>query len=55
MLMDANARMGRKIGESLQDGGIFGACWRDELNENNELLLTFAFDNGVAVAKVQRR
>lgn len=50
LLMDANARTGRKLGERLQDIGIMGVCGRDELNDNSKLLLTFAIDNKVAIA-----
>ena len=50
MLMDANARTGRRIeGKSLQDEGIPGTCGRDELNDNGKLLLSFAIDNKVAI------
>ena len=50
MLMDANARTGRRIkGENLQDEGILGTYGRDELNDNGKLLLTFATDNKLAI------
>ena len=50
VLMDANARTGRKIeGESLQDEGILGTYGRDELNYNGKLLLSFATDNRLAI------
>ena len=50
MLMDANARTGRRIeGESLQDEGILGTYGRDELNDNGKLLLPFATDNKLAI------
>ena len=49
MLMDANARTGRRIeGESLQDEGILGTYGCDELNDNGKLLLSFANDNKLA-------
>ena len=52
MLMDANARTGRRIeGESLQDEGILGTYGRNELNDNGTLLLSFATDNKLAIMK----
>ena len=50
MLMDANARTGRRIeGESLQNEGILGTYGSDELNDNGKLLLSFATDNKLAI------
>ena len=52
MLMDANARTGR--GEKGQvrskDSKILGAYGRDTLNDNGELLLSFANSHDLAVA-----
>ena len=49
VLMDANARTGRREGENLQDEGILGTYGRDELNDNGKLLLSFATDNKLAI------
>ena len=49
VLIDANARTGQRGGESLQDEGVLGSYGRDELNDNGQLLLTFAADNSLAI------
>ena len=51
VLMDANARIGRreKGGEGSKDNKILGAYGRDILNDNGELLLSFANNHGLAI------
>ena len=47
VLMDANAQTGGGIAG--ENEGTMGEYGRNELNENGELLLTFATDNRLAV------
>ena len=49
VMIDANARTGQRMEESLQEEGVLGAYGRDELNDNGHLLLTFAADNRLAI------
>ena len=51
MLMDANARTGRreKGGVGSKDDKIIGAYGRDILNDNGELLLSFANNHHLAI------
>ena len=51
VLMDANARTGRreKGGVGSKDSKILGAYGRDTLNDNGELLLSFANNHDLAI------
>ena len=51
VLMDANARTGRreKGGVGSKDNKILGAYGRDILNDNGELLLSFANNHDLAI------
>ena len=51
MLIDANARTGRreKGGVGSKDSEILGAYGRDTLNDNGELLLSFANNHDLAI------
>ena len=50
VLMDANARIGRKEkGGVGRKDNIYGAYGRDTLNDNGELLLSFAKNHDLAI------
>ena len=51
LVLDANARTGRreKGGVGSKDNKILGAYGRDTLNDNGELLLSFANNHGLAI------
>ena len=51
VLIDANARIGRreKGGVGSKDNRILGACGRDALDDNEELLLSFANNHHLAI------
>ena len=51
MLMDANARTGRreKGGVRSKANEVLGACGRDSLNNNGELLMSFANNHDLAL------
>lgn len=49
VLMDANARTGKRIEGDGTDDGVLGAYGRDEMNDNGKLLLNFASDNKLAI------
>ena len=48
VLMDVNARTGRRIEGGIQDEGILGTYGHAELNDNGKLLLSFATDSKLA-------
>ena len=47
VLMDANARTGRREGERVRNVEVLGAYGRDTLSDNGELLLSFFANYGL--------